>query len=286
MSGKSLNVFSAVLAAVAVCVPVALGQSGAAKMSLKVDYIGLHEKPHRTCQVRRAEGKMTMDGRLDEPGWKKAEVMTGMALAGTVGKTPRVLHGKPGEKPTQNTEVRLLWDDEFLYVSFVCYDRFIYNTYTQPDDPVYSSQDCVEVFLCPNKDPRIYAELDLSPANVLWSGLTWRPDFPDRPHHIFTAFNPRELKTGAHVDGQLNAAEQNSTMWSAEYAIPFKCLSTAPNRPPRPGDTWRANFYRIDILERRKPKAKNDLVEFAAWSPPGILNFHMPLKFGEITFVK
>ena len=234
-------------------------------------YEELYGEPQRVCRVARAEGEIRIDGKLAESDWQKAEVIKDFTLADT------------GEKPTQQTEVRLLWDDGFLYVSFVCHDRFIYNTYTQPDDPVFSNQDCVEVFLNPDKDPRTYAELDLSPGNVLWSGLSYRPAYPEKPHYFFTAFNPRGLITGAHVTGELNAERQSSLLWSAEYAIPFDCLGTAPHRPPQAGESWRANFYRIDLVKKGKPK---DQVEFAAWSPPGLLNFHVPHRFGEIVFVK
>jgi len=235
------------------------------------NFSGMYGEPQRTYQVVRAKGEVKIDGKPDEPAWGDAGVIRDMVLAHTQ------------EKPAQNTEVRLLWDEEFLYVSFVCYDRFIYNTYTQPDDPIYANQDCVEVFLNPDMDPRLYYELNVSPANVTWTGISYRPRFPDRPHHIFTAFNPRRFSTATHVEGEMNAADQASRLWSAEYAIPFDCLSTAPHRPPEVGDRWRINLYRIDLVEKGEPK---DRVEFISWSPPGIINFHMPHKFGEIIFVE
>jgi len=275
---------SAVLRAVAIgsVIVAALASSGCktagkAKVAgpfVPARYVKMYGEPQRTYQVLRAEGQIRVDGRIEEADWERANIMTGFTLADT------------GQKPTQTTEVRLLWDDQYLYVSFLCYDKFIYNTYTKPDDPVFANQDCVEVFLDPDKDPRVYAELDMSPANVVWTGLSWRPSYPDRPHYVMTAWNPRGLRTGADVLGDLNAVKQDSTLWSAEYAIPFDCLPTGDRRRaghPRAGDTWRANFYRIDKL---RPGKGREGVEFSAWSPPGLLNFHVPHRFGEIMFAE
>ena len=253
------------------CVVVGGSISVATEGDMSARYKDLYGEPQRTYEVVRAKGQVTIDGKPDEPAWQQAGVIKDMVVADTLGK------------PTQRTEVRVLWDDEFLYVSFVCQDRFIYNTYTQQDDPIFANQDCVEVFLNPDMDPRLYYELNVSPANVTWTGISYRPLFPEKPHHVFTAFNPRRFATAARVDGQLNAEEQNSKVWSVEYAIPFDCLGTAPHRPPQVGDRWRANFYRIDLVEKREPK---DQVEFISWSPPGIINFHMPHEFGEIVFVE
>jgi hypothetical protein len=58
--------------------------------------------------------------------------------------------------------------------------------------------------------------------------------------------------------------------------IPFASLGIDP---PKPGDSWRANFYRIDRSTQRGD-------EFMAWrlthkSPP---DFHVPSAFGRIVF--
>ncbi len=64
--------------------------------------------------------------------------------------------------------------------------------------------------------------------------------------------------------------------WVVTAAIPFAQLHFAENRPPQPGDRWRANLCRI---EYGGPET-----EYSAWSPPEILDFHTTEKFGEIVF--
>ena len=52
-------------------------------------------------------------------------------------------------------------------------------------------------------------------------------------------------------------------------------IATAPNRPPRPGDRWRMNLFRVD----RRPE-----VAELAWSPTLQDDFHILRRFGELVF--
>ena len=70
------------------------------------------------------------------------------------------------------------------------------------------------------------------------------------------------------------------TSWSCEIAIPFKDLLTAPNIPPKAGDVWRMNLYRID---RGRTEAED---EYTAWSPTQKIDYHRPQHFGSLRFVE
>jgi hypothetical protein len=59
-------------------------------------------------------------------------------------------------------------------------------------------------------------------------------------------------------------------------AIPMTDFLMAANLPPKSGDVWHANFYRIDRA------SEGD--EWSAWSPVGAINYHSPEKFGRIVF--
>ena len=50
--------------------------------------------------------------------------------------------------------------------------------------------------------------------------------------------------------------------------------------PPRDGDEWRVNLYRIDT--------DGENVEFQAWSPTGTAKpqFHVPERFGVLQFAE
>lgn len=63
-------------------------------------------------QAVRAEGVIQIDGRLDEAAWQTAPVFDAF-----VQRYPTV------GAPTERTELRVLYDDQHLYVSVVCFDR-------------------------------------------------------------------------------------------------------------------------------------------------------------------
>jgi len=68
--------------------------------------------------------------------------------------------------------------------------------------------------------------------------------------------------------------------------VPFSQLISAPHIPPEPGDTWRANIYRIDRPARRSLGGGGaaDASEFTAWSPTKMHDFHVTEAIGNLVF--
>src|SRR5262245_43441465 len=65
-----------------------------------------------TLRAQRAEAPPSIDGRLDESGWRTA------AAAGNF----RQVEPNEGEAATERTEVRVLYDNSALYVGVRLYD--------------------------------------------------------------------------------------------------------------------------------------------------------------------
>lgn len=169
----------------------------------------------------------------------------------------------PAEQPTT---LRLAWDDRALHVRFDCADRDAWSTYRRRNDPLYQ-EEVVEVFLAPGEsDPPRYAELEVSPAGVLFAALV------HNPHGDRTGM---EVDLGWRCDGLAWAAgpSDNRQDWWAGLAIPWAALLAAPCRPlPR---LWRANFYRIE-------RPRDGAAELSAWAPTWArpADFHRPACFG------
>src|SRR4051794_1701657 len=87
--------------------------------------------------LHRAETPLVIDGDVNKPAWAAAEAAE-LVLTTDGAPTP----------PEHKTTVRMLWDDERLYVAFHSLDPHIWSGYQQRDDPLYN-QECVELFLCP-----------------------------------------------------------------------------------------------------------------------------------------
>jgi hypothetical protein len=215
-----------------------------------------------TYRCRKTRKAPAVDGTIDPKVWRLAQAAQ-LALNDS---------GKP---PLQPTEARMLYDDDFLYAAFHCVDSDAWGALPNRNDPLYL-EEVVEVFLDPSGRRRCYVEIEVSPLNVIFEAYILNdPRCP--PLQGLTQWTCRGLRTAVHVERETTPRGRASRYWNCEMAIPFNQLPDAPHVPPKPGDRWRANLYRID----RAPR----LDEHSAWSPTGVLNFHMPEKFGDLLFL-
>ncbi len=185
--------------------------------------------------------------------------------------------GRPGRFATV---VQAAYSDKYLYVRFSCDDDYIWRTVQEHNGPIYN-EECVEVFLNPANCRHQYYELNLSPKNVVYECCVINsrtPENPNGPFKPLTTMNIKNMKTHVLVEGDLDQPGKGKR-WQAFYAIPFDELYGAENLPPKPGDSWRANFYRIDLSQTGQR-------EHYAWSKTERPAFHLPWRFGYLKFQK
>jgi alpha-galactosidase len=164
--------------------------------------------------------------------------------------------------PERETEVRMLWTEDALYLRF----RAKYRAITVFRDAEANGRrdqlwdrDVAEVFLQPNpSESRRYKEFEVSP-NGMWIDLEIAPG------------EKHDLKSGLR---RRMAVNEVSKTWIAEVALPMKCLVERFN----PGAIWKANFYRVEGAT--EPRF------YSAWQPTGtpVANFHVPEAFGRLIF--
>jgi hypothetical protein len=166
-----------------------------------------------------------------------------------------------GAAPEQGTEVRLAWNEDELRVLLHAMDEHVWATMTQRDGPLWE-EEVLEVFLDPVGDAECYFEIEVNPLNAVVD-LVCRRNRSGYAKDF--AWDCEGLRTAVrHWPGG----------WTAELAIPFRALIA---EPPRVGTEWRANFCRID----RPPNRERELT---AWAPSGLRLFHVPERFGVVTF--
>ena len=205
-----------------------------------------------------------IDGKLNDAAWRQAKPIR-----------PFMLHD--GSRPaSRRTEAKLCWDQRCLYIAFKCEDPDIWGALMKRDDPRHT-QEVVEVFLDPDSDLTRYYEINVSPTNVVFdahitNSAGGAPDRGDGPKWDCVG-----LRTAVEVEGTLKDRSDRDVRWTVEIAIPFESLDEARNLPPKPGDVWRANLYRID----RTPTP-----EYSCWSPTlkDPPRFHVPSRFGRLIF--
>jgi Carbohydrate-binding family 9 len=208
-------------------------------------------------EVWRAATPITVDGRLDEPAWAKAQ-----------GVGPFLMNRDASPTPFR-TEAKVLYDDNFLYFSFSSADDNVWATLRKRDEHLWE-EEVVEVFLQADPLQRNYIEIEVNPLGTLLDIylLDTRKNLP------YESWNSAKLKWAVKVDGTIDG-KGGDRGWTCEIALPLEDVVTAPNRPPRHGDRWRMNLYRVES----RPSSAG-----AAWSPTMQGDFHVPSKFGEIIF--
>lgn len=225
------------------------------------------QPPIPTYDVTRAAGKITIDGKLDEPAWQKAAPVTFVF---------------PWSKQTgakQKTTARLLYDDDFLYVAYECEDSDIVAHYEHRDDPTYKD-DAVEIFINPAPQQNFYLGLEMNARATLYDY------FYAFPSTLVAQFDLKGAQLATNVRGTLNQTGDKDQGWSLEVAIPwenFRVLvpdaGPAPAKfPPPPGTKWRANMNRWDGTEPNR--------RLSEWSDSGLPdpNPHNPERFGWLIF--
>lgn len=208
-------------------------------------------------EISRTVKPIQVDGKLDDPAWIKAPAF---------GNFVTNLDGSPG---AYQTEARALYDDQFLYFAFRCVDDNIWATMKRRDDHLWK-EEVVEVFL--QADPRhpSYIELEVNPLGTMIDIFLLDIRKPLR----YESWNSEKLRWAVQVAGTVDG-KGGDKEWSCEIALPMEDIVTAPHLPPRPGDRWRLNLYRVDKL----PKPAS-----SSWSPTFANDFHLPNRFGEIVF--
>ena len=170
---------------------------------------------------------------------------------------------EPAEAPTT---AYLAWDDQSLYVLFVCSEPMMDKLKADPDmardGPAYK-MDCVELFVSRNTDNQAYSHFVVSAGGTRYDGRTVE---------IKKAGESRIIREVKQWDPDwFFVVTKGKANWTAELRIPMSVLGGSPE----PGDVWAVNFTR----ERQTKK------ELLSWSPMEI-SFHVTSQYGQIKFAR
>ena len=173
---------------------------------------------------------ITIDGTLDEAVWQLAAPATGFIQADP-------LEGQPA---SDETEVRLAYDADYLYIGVLCHDAspagIVVNDIRK--DFATGSQDTFDVLLDTFGDHR--------------SGFVFSTNAEGAKADTQMANEGRDVNTNWDAVWWV-AAHTTEVGWTAEFRIPFKTLRFEAGD----GHTWGVNFA-------RRVRRKN---EVSYWSP-------------------
>jgi hypothetical protein len=232
--------------------------------------------------VPRTSSPPAIDGDLSDPAWQTApwtEYFTD-------------IEGDLRPKPLYHTRVKMLWDDQYLYIGAEMEEPNIWAYVKNHDEVVFHDND-FEVFINPDNNARHYFEIEVNAIQTIFD--LFLPEPYRNGGGALVSWDAAGLKKAVRINGTLNDPGDTDRGWTVEYAIPIASISMG-NGPetPRPGSLWRINFSRVEwdtdvrdgkYVKRTDPSTHRPLPEHNwVWSPQGVINMHCPERWGYLLF--
>lgn len=182
--------------------------------------------------------------------------------------------------PQYRTTFKALWNDAGMAIRFDAIDDHPWHTMTRHDDRI-AEEEVVEVFLDPARSGRDYAEVEISPINVITDLHVIEP-WPNLTSN--RQWNWGGLESTV-IPGSALGLPGGS--WVALAWLPWSGLATMTPVvpllvPPKQGDAWRFNVFRIKRPHGPTEPECNAI--YAAWSTPDGPSFHAPAFFRDLVF--
>ena len=227
----------------------------------------------------KAVDPIVIDGNAEERSWEKAPFTADFIDI-------------EGEKvPKYQTNLKMLYDDNYMYFYARMEEPHIWGTLKQRDTVIFYNND-FEIFIDPDGDTHNYLEFEMNALNTVWDLLIAKPYREPAP--IVDNWNINGLRSAVHVSGTLNNSSDEDDFWSVEVAIPWDALVEVNTHQEVPVEEfWRINFSRVNwehnlnngTYSRKKDKNGKYLPEYNwVWSPQGVINMHVPEKWGYVYF--
>jgi hypothetical protein len=226
--------------------------------------------PKKSMDALRITDKIKIDGVLDESIWSQAA-----AVEGFVHRWPT-----PGKPATERTVVRVLYDDNAIYVCAYCYDRnpdSIFHRITKRDE--LENTDLFSVIFDTYRDGQNALQFGVTPDNVQFDSK-------------FSLANANA--DNGNADGEdpawdavwVSSARITADGWVAELKIPYAALRF----PKKQVQQWSVNFERVvkrrnetDTWNEVKAEMTGSLNQMGILN--GITNIKAPIRLSATPFV-
>jgi len=228
-------------------------------------------------ECARATSRVKVDGKLDDAAWERA-AWTDWFVD---------IRGAGWPEPRFRTRVKMLWDDDYLYVGAMLEEPDVWATLTQHDSVIFRDND-FEVFLNPTGDTRNYFEFEINALNTGWDLFLPKPY--RQGGKADNSWEIPGLLTAVAVDGTLNRPGDRDRGWSVELAFPWSAFRERSGvGRPSVGTEWRINFsrveWRLNVADGRYEKPSGQREDNWVWSPQGEVNMHIPERWGWVKFL-
>jgi hypothetical protein len=244
--------------------------------------------PPRTYDAPFVSAAISVDGSADDAGWSAAPWSEDFVD----------IEGSDRPAPRHPTRMKMCWDRNYLYALAQMEEPHLWATYSARDQIVFHEND-IEIFIDPDGDCLEYYEIEVYAIGTIFDLQLRRPYRSGGP--ALHEWNAPGLKVGIRLDGTVNDPTDTDRSWTCEMAIPWTALRPLPDpsgapaaqratMPPKPGDTWRINFSRVQWDIEPAPggyrKVESRPEWNWVWSPQWMIDMHVPWHWGRVTFVR
>lgn len=200
------------------------------------------------------------------------------------------IEGANKPKPRFQTRMKMLWDDQYLYVYAELEEPHVWGYQKKRDATIFEEND-FEMFIKPSALTPQYGEFEMNVQGTIWDLFFMRPYRSGANYMV--SWDMREMLVGVRVDGTINDSRDTDKGWSVELAFPWNALKDLGRKSPvRDGDTWRINFSRVEWQHEvtpegkyvRKTGLKGELLKEDnwTWSPQRVIQVHEPECWGYV----
>jgi predicted TIM-barrel fold metal-dependent hydrolase len=178
-----------------------------------------------------------------------------------------------GKSEAYASKFKAVYSKKGVYFLFDGKDELVSATMKEDNLDLWN-EDCFELFLMPDETRAVYFEYEISPLGKELPLLIMNYAKKDGwlPWHYEGSRRVQKRVTGK--GGELKS-KMAIDSWSAEVFVPFELLEGLGTMPPKSGQTWKANFYRMDY-DGGTGRGWN-------WAVVGG-SFHEYQKFGRLVF--
>ena len=209
-------------------------------------------------QVHKAKNPISVNDGWNKAEWKKTKSIKIQNYMGDI----------PAFKPI--AEAKMSYDDDYIYVIYRVKDRYVRSITDKINGPVWKDS-AVEFFFSPEADnPMNYFNLEINCGGTpLLHHKKIRPTVEDIQKIEIKSSLPKV------VDPEIT----KPVTWTMSFKIPLSMIEKYTNVVrPKPGVSWRANFYKIAEINSNPHyitwnEVKNDKPQF-----------HLPKFFGILKF--
>ncbi|WP_193212650.1 carbohydrate-binding family 9-like protein [Luteolibacter marinus] len=243
----------------------------------------------RAYECKRSDQAPVIDGDLSDAVWEKAAWTADFID----------IRGGDHPVPAHRTRVKMLWTADGLHVAAELVEPHVWGTLTEKNSIIYHDND-FEIFIDPDGDTLNYYEFEINALGTIWELTLDKPYNQGGTAKLGT--NLAGLKSAVKVNGSLNDPSDTDQSWTVEVFLPWKDLAPYQGKltsPPKPGDSWRINFSRVEWRHEIKdgkyaripahgtaiPDGEHPEDNWV-WSPQGEINLHLPEKWGRLKFTE